>query len=248
MDYPFLDHNELVLIDYLPGSSGQLLMRLWSLLDAKISNDDQQILSTTPINEHKSTREVECDIAIPKRLTNWFLDRCRPSSLSDHLAYFEFLGTTLVAMSQKWKWAENSLKFYAAPGYTLSGYRRIYGIHTWDKEVPFNLMIEAGYGLRCISIVPETERGLLYQVTRCMLCYPSNNEFWPAEIEAFNGKPTTESIDLCTMLVDRNTSDILGWLRGALGADFMEDRVDRATEILETYYSEIVKPLEDLRV
>ena len=36
MKYPFLTNNELILFDYLPGGSGQLLMRIWSELDIKL--------------------------------------------------------------------------------------------------------------------------------------------------------------------------------------------------------------------
>lgn len=248
MEYPFLRGNELVLVDYLPGSSGQLLMRLWSELDGRLSYSNPRILSETSIQKHKSTREIEYDILIPKRITNWFLDKCDPTSLEDYICYFEFLGTTLLALSQKWKRGVDDVKFYNGPDYRMVGYRRLYGIHTWDKTVPFDLMQSLGYNVRCVSIVPTTERGLRYQFARCTLCYPDDLTQWKADIDAFNSKPTADAIDLCTMLVDRNTESIVSWLRHALGSDLREDKIPRVVEILETYYSEIVEPLEGMHV
>lgn len=244
MEHPFLRDNELILIDYLPGSSGQLLMRLWSELDSRLSYSNPKIISETSITKHKSTREIEYDIMIPKRLTNWFLDKCHPSAMEDYLSYFEFLGTTLLALSQKWKRGVDGVKFYDSSNYQMVGYRRLYGIHTWDKIVPFDRIRNAGYNVRCISIVPKTERGLRYQFSRCTLCYPDDLIKWKMDIDVFNAKPVSESIDFCTMLTDKDTDSILNWLRDSLGPDLREDKIPRVIEILGVYYREIVDPLE----
>ena len=72
MKYPFLTNNELILVDFLPGSSGQLLMRLWSELDSKLNYDNKNILSELTINSNLATREIDYGIEVPKRITNWF--------------------------------------------------------------------------------------------------------------------------------------------------------------------------------
>lgn len=243
MDYPFLRNNELILVDYLPGSSGQLLLRLWSELDSVLSYDVEGVISKTSIEPHPSTREIEYEILIPKRMTNWFLDRCHPTSMPDHAAYYEFLGTTLVALSEKWKRGQKGRKFYDGESYSLAGQRRLYGIHTWYHEVPFDEMRDAGLGVRRISIVPTTERGRRYQFRRCTLCYPGDHGWWQNSIDTFNAKRFETTIDLCTMLVDRDTTAIVGALRTMIGNGFREEKVARASEILEIYYREIVDPL-----
>lgn len=243
MDYPFLRNNELVLVDYLPGSSGQLLLRLWSELDSVISYDVDRIISNTSIENHPSTREIEYDIMIPKRLTNWFLDRCVPTTKNDHAAYFEFLATTLVALSEKWKRGDGGRKFYDSDDYELVGQRKLYGIHTWHHIIPFREMIDDGLGIRRISIVPETDRGKWYQFRRCTLCYPGDQKWWQDSIATFNAKPFEVKVDLCTMLVDGDTGSIIRAMRDMIGDGFREDKVRRATEILDSYYREIVSPL-----
>lgn len=240
MEYPFLTENELLLVDYLPGSSGQLLLRLWSELDASIGNDDDRIISNTSIERHPATREIEYDIQVPKRITNWFLDRCRPTTVDDYAAYFELLATILTSLGQRWKRGGRGRRFYDDDDYELIGERRLYGIHTWDHLVPFDGMRSMGLNIRCLSIVPATERGWRYQFKRCLLCYPGSHEWWVGATARFNAKPSTNPIDLCTMLVDHDTDGIIGCLRDFIGHGFRDDKVARASEILDTYYREIV--------
>ena len=127
MQYPFLKHNELVLIDYVPGSSGQLLLRLWSELDSKLNYENNIILTPTSIDEHPSTREIDFDILLPKRLTNWFVDRWQPANITDYASYFEFVGVALMALAEKWKHGGHQSRFYHDDDYHLVGYKRVYG-------------------------------------------------------------------------------------------------------------------------
>lgn len=245
MEYPFLRENELLLVDYLPGSSGQLLLRLWSELDSSIGNDDDRIISKTSIEAHPSTREIEYDIQIPKRITNWFLDRCKPGSIDDYAAYFELMAAVLTALGQRWRRGEKSRRFYDDDDYTLMGERRLYGIHTWDHVVPFDDLNALGLNVRCVTIVPTTDRGWRYQVGRCNLCYPGSREWWVGASTRFNAKRSTNPIDLCTMLVDHDTDGIIGCLRDLIGHGFREEKVSRASVILDTYYREIVDLVGD---
>lgn len=244
MEYPFLTHNELVLVDYLPGSSGQLLIRLWAELDAKIDYENQKIISDTSITAHCSTREIDYDILLPKRLTNWFLDKSSPTSIQDYAVYFDFLGTTLMALSQKWKRGKNDPKFYSSSSYQMINHRRIYGIHTWEKTLPFSDMIDHGFNITHIGIIPKTDRGLRYQTLRCHLCYPNDGIDWDLTAQVFNSKFFVNTFDLCTLLVDKDSDSIIDWLEKMIGDDFQHEKIDRALEILETYYREIVLPLE----
>ena len=135
MKYPFLTNNELILFDYLPGGSGQLLMRIWSELDIKLDYTNTKILSDIPINSHKSSREIAYEIIVPKRITNWFLDRCEPNGINDYVQFFEFLGTHLLAGQQQWNWGDTKLKFYENSKYEMKNYRISYGIHSWNKTI-----------------------------------------------------------------------------------------------------------------
>ena len=117
-------------------------------------------------------------------------------------------------------------------------------IHTWDKIIPFGALHDRGYHIRCISIVPTTERGRVYQDTRYKLCYPGVFDKWQFDIELFNSKQHMQQIDFCTMLVDRNTDGILAWLENEISLDFRHSKVPYAVKILETYYQEILAPME----
>jgi hypothetical protein len=243
LEYPFLADNELLLVDYLPGSSGQLLLRLWAELDASIGLDGDAIISKTSIERHPSTREIEYDIQIPKRITNWFLDRCKPANVHDYAAYFELLATLLTSLEQRWRRGESTRRFYDDDGYVLMGERRLYGMHTWDHLVPFDELNDMGLNVRCVTIAAATDRGWRYQLERCKLCYPGPHEWWLDATKRFNSKPAPNPIDLCTMLVDHDTDGIIGGLRGMIGHGFRDEKIARATEILEVYYRDIVDGL-----
>lgn len=245
MQHPFLNNNELVLVDYMPGSSGQLFMRLWSELDVKMTYDKDEILRPSRIANHPCTREVEYDIGLPKTIHNWFIDRCQPTSIDEYAQYFEFIGTALIALKQRWHKSKNSTMFYNDESYSMTGYRVLHGIHTWDKILPIADLVNLGYGIRMIRIVPATMRGLRYQIVRNYLCYPGSTNVSRKNAEAFNSKPSAHCMDLCTLLVDRDTSAILDWFKKTLGSDYRHDKSKRAAKILEVYYDNIVDSMRD---
>jgi hypothetical protein len=241
MKFPILENNELILIDYMPGSSGQLLIRLWSELDSKLNYENSKILSSTSINQVAASREIDYNILIPKRIVNWFLDKCDPSAMIDYAYFFENLATHLIAQEQKWTHQSNDIKFYSNNNIDIKNMRLIYGMHTWSNVIPYNEMINLGYNIKQISIIPITERGLKYQFDRNVACYPSTKFWIDKAINDFNSKPTQNSIDLCTMLVDKNFEDIINWLHTQIGDTFRFEKVEYCNTILNTYYKEIVE-------
>ena len=64
MEYKFLDNNEIVIIDYIPGSSGQFFSRLWCELDGTQGYDDERTM--------RENGEVYYDTMLPKRIVNFF--------------------------------------------------------------------------------------------------------------------------------------------------------------------------------
>jgi hypothetical protein len=240
MRYPFLENNELCLIDFVPGSSGQLLMRLWAELDATMHYENEKVLTTDTITSHLASREIDYNIQIPKRITNWFFDRVKPDTVQDYVQFFEFLGTFLIADSQKWIRGSNSKKFYEDTEYEMQNIRVLYGIHSWKHAVPYKEMQQLGYHIKCISIVALTDRGRQYQNSRFQACYPHPDEVMRDYFNNFNTKPNMISFDLCTLLVDNDTDTIVNWLRTQLGNEFREEKVAYATHILNTYYTEVI--------
>lgn len=246
MKYPFLTNNELILVDFLPGSSGQLLMRLWSELDSKLNYDNKNILSELTINSNLATREIDYGIEVPKRITNWFLDKCDPKETTDHLHFFEFLATFILSTTQRWNWNDKvSTRFYEDYNYQMKGYRILYGIHTWHKYIPFKEMQDLGYNIRCISIISETDIGKKFQQERCQVCYPQSDKFWKNILPVYNNKNAEgiERFDFCTLLATKDSAKIVEWLADKLKDDFRPEKVARVNEILEVYYKEIVDRL-----
>lgn len=245
MKYPFLTNNELLLVDYVPGSAGHLLLRIWSELDARLEYDNPKILTDLTINTHKSSREVTFELPIPKRITNWFLDKCGPESVDDYASFFEFLGTFLVASSQKWNWADDAIKFYEDDNYQIMNRRILYGIHSWHKNIPFKQLQAEGYNIKCIAIIANTSEGKKFQYERCKVCYPLTDVFWKKMLPICNSKQNDGVIyfDFCTLLVTKDTSAIIDWLRIQLGNEFRNDKIERVTEILNAFYLEIVDNL-----
>ena len=234
MRYPFLENNQLMLVDYIPGSSGQLLMRLWSELDPYMQYDNPRDFTETTIGDHPASAEVDYDTIVPKKVVNWYLDRCDPSSVDDHLAFLETISTVLLSMRYRWTHGSGK-KFYETAGYVMEGERVIYGMHTWGKSLPIKQMQAWGYGVRSVSIVPATDRGRKYQYQRAQICYPGDQNGWMRSIDEFNSKQHLNTIDLCTMLVDRNSDAIIEWLGNNVG-DIREDKVARAKDLLDLYY------------
>lgn len=242
MRYPFLENNQLILIDYLPGSSGQLLMRLWAEADATMSYDNPNILSETSITGHPSTREIDYDNYLPKKLTNWFMNRCDPANMEDWLSYFEIVGTAMIALRQRWKHTSNSIKFYETEDYQLAGQRVLIGIHSWRKSMPMSQLKES-LKINRISIIPATEIGRQYQLTRCRLCYPLPEKEWQDYAEQFNNKSCEDPFDLCTLLANRDHDTIVSCLKMRLGSDFLVDKEPKLRHILHEYHNEIVAGL-----
>ena len=240
MKYPFLENNELILIDYVPGSSGQLLLRLWSELDSKLNYENEKIISHTSITQHVASREIDYDIAIPKRITNWFLDKCQPETVYDYVQYFEFLGTWLVAMSQRWVRGSQSIKFYGTEEYSITGMRILYGIHSWKHSIPFNEIRNLGYNVKCFTIVPSTPQGIQYQLNRAQACYHYPETEIREYYQAVNNKLVEHPMDFCTMLVNKDSNSIIDWLKRNIGHSFRADKVGWANTILNTYYQEII--------
>lgn len=240
MKYPLLEKNELLLIDYIPGSSGQLVMRIWSEFDASMNYDNPRLLTSNTITTHPASKEIDYDIQIPKRITNWFLNRCEPSGVHDYIQFFEFLGTFLIASSQRWIRGSNSKKFYDDENYIVQDSRILYGIHSWNANIPYKEIQALGYNVRCITIIPKTDRGIKYQRDRFQLCYPHPGEIMHDYFINFNKKQVTESFDFCTLLVDKNTDAIIEWFRLNIGSDFRSDKITYVKKLLESYYTGVI--------
>jgi hypothetical protein len=241
--YPFLTANRLILVDYLPGSSGQLLLRLWSELDARLMYDNDRIIRPYSITDHPASFEIDYDIPIPKKMTNWFLDRCEPTSVDDYMNFFEFLGTTMVALSQKWT-PSNGTKFYETASYTLENHTLLYGLHTWEKVIPWQAMNDLGCHIETIKIIPNTKEGLLYQSIRCRACNPIADDWWDWAIAEFNSnKNATVVFDFCSLLANKDSVAITSWLSNRLGSNLRVDKLGRVNEILDQYYYKIVDNL-----
>lgn len=246
MRYPFLTDNELLLVDFLPGSSGQLLMRLWSELDNRLNYDNENILSDLTINSNQATREIDYEIEVPKRITNWFLDKCEPKEITDYLQFFDFLGTFILSTKQGWNWDDKvSTRFYEDYNYQMKNYRILYGIHTWHKNIPFKEMQDLGFNIKCVSVVADTDIGKKFQKERCEVCYPQSNNFWKNILPVYNNKNIegVERFDFCTLLATKDSAKIIEWLSSKLNSEFRTDKVERVNEILDIYYAEIIDKL-----
>jgi len=239
--YPFLDNNEFILIDYLPGSSGQLLLRLWSELDKKINYHNEEILSSYTINKHPASREVNYNISVPKRYVNWFYDKCLPQSLEEQLTFYELLGTQLVAQQQKWNWNNKQAKFfYPNKEYELKNNRVLYGMHLWNYDISFLELSNKKPNLKFISLIPQTPQGIAYQVKRGIICYPEIKDLNQISYNFNNHSRHYNKFDFLTYLVDKEFSVILDWLKDNIGESYMKEQENTCIKILDTYYNEVV--------
>ena len=60
---------------------------------------------------------------------------------------------------------------------------------------------------------------------------------------------TNETFDFCSMLVDNDTDCILKYLEEKIGQEFfLNEKLDKARLILNTYYSVVVNNLESINV
>ena len=239
MRYPFLTNNELLLVDYVPGSAGHLLLRLWSELDNRLQYDNPKILTDHTLNSHKSSREIDFALPVPKRITNWFLDKAGPNSVDDFASFFEFLGTFLYASQIR------DHKFYEDETYKIRNRKILYGMHTWHKNIPFKELQDLGYNIKCIAIVANTDVGREFQYERCKVCYPLTDVFWKNMLPICNSKQNEGVIyfDFCTLLATKDTTRIIEWLRTHLAEEFRIEKIAKASLILDAFYSEIVDNL-----
>jgi len=184
---------------------------------------------------------VEFELPVPKRMTNWFLNKSKPETVEEFASFFEFLGTFLFA-SQSWK---HDVDFYEDENYKIQNRKVLYGIHSWHKNIPFKQLQDMGCNVKCISIIANTEEGRKFQYERGKLCYPITDVFWKNILPIYNNKNNEGVIyfDFCTLLATKNTNIIIEWLRIQLGEEFRSNKVARVTEILDAFYSEIVDNL-----
>lgn len=232
MRYKFLDNNELIVMDYIPGSSGQFLSRLWCELDNTQNYDDPKVL--------KSNGEVHYDTMIPKRLVNYFLEQNNPQD-QDYNTFFEFLATTLYACrSLEVLWQGDNTEFYAkditkpnAYSGVITGQRIVYHLHSWNM-VPWSVVHP---NIRHIPIQSKTVASKEYQYNRAQKFYPNNT--WDQWIKEWNDVDFPNSIDFCDMLVNKDSDKIINWFRSHLGNQFAEEKVIKAQLLLEEYYKEV---------
>lgn len=234
MEYSFLNNNELVLVDYLPGSSGQLLSRLWCEFDLKQNYDDPQVM--TP------TGEIYHDTMFPKRVVNYFIEQQKPTIIgelaNDYNYYFEFLATTLFACREiPVLWLGDNSTFY--PEYTKPpvNERVVYHLHSWG-QIPWN---EVHKNIKVITIQSKTDKSRTYQINRgkkFLSNVPIVNQF-VSFVDEWNNKQFDNSIDFCDILVSENTSEIIDWFKKQLGADFDQNKILKVELILKEYYTEV---------
>jgi len=232
MEYKFLDNNELVIIDYIPGSSGQFFSRLWCELDKDQNYDDERTM--------RENGEVYYDTMLPKRIVNFFIEQNKPKD-QDYNTFFEFLATTLYACrSLELFWIGNNTEFYPkdvtkpnADLPVISGQRIVYHIHSWNM-VPWS---EVHPNIKHITIQSKTIASKEYQYNRAQKFYPTNN--WDQWIKEWNDADFPNSVDFCDMLVNKDSNKIINWFRSHLGNQFAEGKVIKAQLLLEEYYKEV---------
>jgi hypothetical protein len=239
MRHAFLERNHLVLIDYVPGSSGQLLCRLWSECDARLNYDDPRDVSAVGINQHPASKEIEFHTPIPKRTINWFLEQNQPATAAEYLCYLDQLAVNVHACAHRWIKGSTAQRFYEYGSVPVEDAVVIYGMHTWHQCLPLAEMQQSGHQVRCVTLQARTDRGLEYQAKRARICYPYPEQAWQAKIDQFNAKHSVDNLDLCTMIANRDSFNILSWLITQIGTNLREDKLNRAEQLLEIYYKEI---------
>ena len=117
-------------------------------------------------------------------------------------------------------------------------------MHTKHIELPIQLKTLVP-NLEILSIVPSTKVGYEYQLKRAKTCYNQRASEWDNIISKFNSKRHAERFDFCSMLANKNTPEILDYLKEKIGSDFFLDhKIDKITLILDTYYKTVVDNLE----
>jgi hypothetical protein len=241
--YNFLNQSNFVIVDYVPGSSGQLFLRLWSELDSRLNYNNDTIL-TEAINENPASTEVDYDIQVPKKIVNWFLEKAEPSSVDEYLSFFEYLGNFLTATGQRWNHSDTKTKFFENGKDINYNDIVLYGMHTKHVTLPLHKLKVRAPKLNIISIVPETSIGREYQYKRACACYSKNKQNWNSIIETFNKKSHMETFDFCTLLATKETKPILLYFQEKIPpAYFLTNKVQKVDQILKRYYTTVVDNL-----
>lgn len=243
MKYNFLNNSKLTIVDYVPGSSGQLFLRLWAELDSRIDYASNQIMSK-PINSNTASTEIEYEIQVPKKIVNWFLEKAEPSTIDEYLFFFEYLGNFLTATQQRWVHSSSKIKFFENGKDIVYNDIVLYGMHTKHILLPLKELKIHAPNLNIISIVPTTDLGKEYQYKRACACYSKNKQNWSGIIESFNSKQHMETFDFCTLLAKKDTENILNFFKDKIPKEcFLVNKQEKVQEILKTYYSVVVDNL-----
>lgn len=229
MKYPFLENNELVLINYPVGSSGQLLMRLWQELDSRIDVAYDSILT-----KHNPP-EINFEVHIPKRISTWFFDRNQPTTTEEFANFFEFLSTAIIAR-------QNKKKFFEDVNYELQNEIVVYAIHWYDKIIPFE-ELKKKFNIRIVNLVSTNNASIEYAVKRANLFYGFTVDEWRPYVLNFNKIDFYESFNFVDHLVDNNQNEIFKWLKQQLGKYYTETKENYCRQILDTYYATVVKAI-----
>lgn len=225
MSYMFLDENKLVVIDYIPGSSGRLLMRLMAEVDGDNLYTNEKVWLEGSLSDHPASREIDFN-TLPKKYIEWYWHK-QPNY--DINVIFDQIGCLTYAIKDR-------KNFFIGYDYEMKNRTVYFGCHSWDYDVE-----ELDPNIRYISIVPQTERGERYQKERARLCWPdaSTQNNWNQYIDVFNRKPHQEKFDLLTHLVDNDTLSIIKWLKETV-PNYRQDKTDTISNILEQYYKGVV--------
>lgn len=226
MSYMFLDKNALIVVDYIPGSSGRLLMRCLAEMDSAIDYHNPCIMSHQ-INENPASLEIDFH-TIPKRYFNWYLHK-QPSY--DINVIFDQIGCFSVADRER-------SKFYPRD-YDMSGERIYFGVHSWATLLDYQMFHP---NVSYVSIVPQTEIGIEYQNKRARACYPYHYDVdskWVDNVILFNSKQHKECFDFCTALATKDTEMTIEWIKAFLG-NYRTEKIDTVKNILEIYYKKVV--------
>ena len=241
MQYPFLQNNQLVIVDALPGSGADLLIRLWSELDARLAYDSNALMSATGTTADPASREIDFNNVVPIRFVNWFLDHAGMSA-AELAALLEFIATTAVVQREK----TTGQLFNQTDSYVLQNQRAIFGINSRDRNMPWQAIRDLGCNVTVIKLVPATDQGLALQRKRYDICFPPGNAVARSNIvTSFNAPdPAVTAFDLATLLVNRSSDQIIGWISTQLGSDLRSDKVARAQSLLSTYCTEIMDNID----
>ena len=235
MKYPFLENNELILINYPAGSSGQLLMRLWKILDTRSSEKFSSIFAEKQLTEHPASKEIEFPIHIPKRITNWFLDKNQPTEISEYANYFEFLATILHARTERHHFYKIRSNTYLIKNKVV-----LYGIHEETGIIPLKSLNEQNLNINIITLTSTTTESKEYAIQRGIICYGQDYQAWNVYVDQFKNINTYEHYDFCNDLVHYNTKNILNWLEQNIGEFYSCKNEFIAEKILNKYYKHIV--------